>query len=64
MFLAQWIEGGGRLVHHDEIGLMQQEPNESDALLFAPGQHVLPGGLFVEPIGQMLEPDERHQFAD
>src|SRR5664279_1713921 len=63
MFLARRIERRRRLVHDDDIRLMQQQADESETLTFAAGQSAVPGSLFVEMFDQVAETYRLHQLA-
>jgi hypothetical protein len=58
------IERRRRLVHDDDIRMMQHQAHESETLTFAAGQSAVPGSLFVEMLDQIAEAYGRHQFAD
>src|SRR5262249_41856517 len=58
ILLACRVERGGGFVHHDQVWLVDEEPREGEALLFAAGEHLLPRPLLVEAILVMTEPDQ------
>src|SRR5437899_6525889 len=57
MLLTLRIEGRGGLVHHEDVGTVDEDPGEGEPLLLAPGQDVLPAGVLVEPSDEVTEPD-------
>src|SRR5437879_948911 len=57
MLLALRIEGRGGLVHHEDVGTVDEDPGEGEPLLLAIGQDVLPAGVLVEPSDEETEPD-------
>ena len=63
LFLALGIERRGGLVQHDQVGLVDDQPREGEALLLAARQRLLPGAFLVEAVQQMAEPDRFQRFA-
>ena len=55
MSLARRVERRCRLIHDDDIRLMQQQAHEGETLTFAAGQGAIPGGLFVEMFDKIAE---------
>ena len=55
--LALRIERGGRLVHHHDVGLVQEQAREGEALLLATRERAVPFRLFVvELLGECSRP--------
>ena len=62
--LALGIERRGRLVHHDDVGLVQEQPREGEALLLAAGQRAVPWHvLVVELLDEMPEADHLQRLV-
>ena len=62
------VEGRGRLVEEQDVGLLQQHPREHQALLLPAGEHVAPGPalvqLLVELADEAAEPGPRQDLGD
>src|ERR1700674_4002411 len=56
-FLAVLVERRRGLVHHHDIGLVDQEARESHALLLAAGERLIPGRHLVDALGELVETD-------
>src|SRR5687768_3286243 len=50
LVLALGVERGCCFVQHDNIGVMQKQPGESEPLLFASRQRLVPGRLFLKSL--------------
>ena len=64
LVLALLVERRGRLVEHDDVGVVQQQPREGEALLLAAGQGLVPRRLFLDLVLEMIEADLVQGLAD
>ena len=55
--LAFCIERGRCFVQHDNVGVMQKQPGEGEALLFAARKRLVPGCFFLK---SLLEVPKTH----
>jgi len=45
------------LIEHDDVGIVQKETCEGEALLFATRQCLVPGRIFLDLVVQIFEAD-------
>ena len=64
LVLALFVERGGRLVQHDDVGVVQQQPREGQPLLFAAGQRLVPRRVFLDLLLEVIEADLVQGLAD
>src|SRR4051794_7528251 len=64
LVLALLVKRRGRLVQHDDVGTVQQEPSEGEALLLAAGQRLVPRSLLLDLLLEMIEADLVQGLAD
>jgi hypothetical protein len=62
--LPHRIERRGRLIEDDDVGLVQEDAGEREALLLSARQRLVPGPFFVETLRQVVETDETQCLAD
>ena len=63
VLLARRIERRGRLVHHDDVGPMDEQAREREPLLLAAGEDVLPARVLVEARDEVAEADVLERLA-
>src|SRR5215207_2259995 len=57
LVLAHWVEGGGGLVHHDNIRAMDEQVGKRESLLFSAREYVFPVCVFfIKPVEKMAQP--------
>ena len=65
LFLAQWIEGGRGLVHHDDVGTLNKRAGKCEPLLFSAGEYVFPACVFfIETVEKMPQSHFLDGFTD
>ena len=58
LVLARRIERRGRLVEHDDVGLVQENAREGQPLLLAAGEDLVPGRVLLEAADEMRKADQ------
>jgi hypothetical protein len=61
--LRRLVHRGGRLVEEEPVGLLDQDPRESDPLLLARGELERPARGLVEAPGELREPHGLERLA-
>jgi hypothetical protein len=64
LVLALGIERGGRFVEDDDVGPMQQEPSEGEALPLSARQRLVPRRFLVDPLDEVFESDLAQRLRD
>src|SRR5439155_21143647 len=64
LVLALFIECRGRLIEHDDVGVMKEQPREGEPLLFTSGQRLVPRPIFLDLVLQMSQAHLVEGFAD
>ncbi len=55
-FLTVLVERRRGFVHDDDVGLVDEQPGEGDALLLAAGERLVPRRFLLDPVLQLISP--------
>ena len=64
LYLALGVESGCGLVKDDDVRLVKQDAGKSYPLFLAAGERLVPGRLFLQLVGKVLQADTLEHFGN